>query len=52
MYELALHYPSDQVIVLSEIANAQDIPVRFLELIIAKLRKAGYVYSHRGQSGG
>ena len=52
MYELALHYPSDQVIVLSEIASAQDIPVRFLELIIAKLRKAGYVYSHRGQSGG
>ncbi len=52
MYELALHYPSDQVIVLSEIANAQDIPVRFLELIIAKLRKAGYVHSHRGQSGG
>jgi Rrf2 family transcriptional regulator, cysteine metabolism repressor len=52
MYELALHYPSDRVTVLSEIANAQDIPVRFLELIIAKLRKEGYVRSQRGQSGG
>jgi len=50
MYELALHYPSDRVTVLSEIANAQDIPVRFLELIIAKLRKEGYVRSQRGQS--
>jgi Rrf2 family protein len=52
MFELALHYPSDKVIVLSEIAIAQDIPVRFLELIIAKLRKEGYVRSQRGQSGG
>jgi Rrf2 family cysteine metabolism transcriptional repressor len=52
MFELAAHYPSDQVIVLSEIAQAQDIPVRFLELIIAKLRKDGYVRSTRGQSGG
>lgn len=52
MFELAIHYPSDQVIVLSEIALAQDIPVRFLELIIAKLRKDGFVRSTRGQSGG
>ena len=52
MFQLALHYPSDSVIVLSEIANAQDIPVRFLELIIAKLRKEGFVRSQRGQSGG
>jgi Rrf2 family protein len=52
MFELAAHYPSDKVIVLSEIAQAQDIPVRFLELIIAKLRKDGYVRSTRGQSGG
>jgi Rrf2 family protein len=52
MFELAIHYPSDKVIALSEIAQAQDIPIRFLELIIAKLRKEGYVYSQRGQSGG
>ena len=35
-----------------EIATAQDIPQKFLENILAELRRAGVVQSHRGSSGG
>jgi Rrf2 family protein len=34
------------------IATAQDIPVRFLENILAELRHAGLVLSQRGAEGG
>ena len=36
----------------SEIARAQAIPLRFLELILAELKKAGFVESRRGAKGG
>jgi len=36
----------------SEIAAAQAIPPRFLELILNQLRKAGFVSSYRGVQGG
>ena len=36
----------------SEIAFNQDIPPRFLELIMVDLRKAGFVGSTRGAKGG
>ena len=35
-----------------EIAEAQAIPPRFLELILAELKQAGYVESQRGARGG
>ena len=35
-----------------EIASAQAIPPRFLELILAELRKGGFVQSRRGVHGG
>jgi Rrf2 family protein len=35
-----------------EIAEAQAIPPRFLELILAQLKQAGYVESQRGAKGG
>jgi len=35
-----------------EIAEAQAIPPRFLELILAQLKQAGYVESQRGARGG
>lgn len=35
-----------------EIAQAQAIPPRFLELIFAQLKQAGYVESQRGARGG
>ena len=39
-------------IAVADIAEAQAIPRRFLELIIAQLRRAGFVTSHRGVQGG
>ena len=35
-----------------EIAAAQDIPQNFLENILAELRHAGIVHTHRGPGGG
>jgi Rrf2 family protein len=35
-----------------EIAAAQDIPQNFLENILAELRRAGMVHTHRGPGGG
>ena len=35
-----------------EIAAAQDIPQHFLENILAELRRAGIVQTHRGPGGG
>ena len=35
-----------------EIATAQEIPQNFLENILAELRRAGIVHTHRGSGGG
>src|SRR3954447_12831616 len=35
-----------------QIAEAQDIPVKFLENILAELKHAGLVHSQRGSEGG
>jgi Rrf2 family cysteine metabolism transcriptional repressor len=37
---------------ISEIAKAQAIPARFLEAILAQLKRAGLVESRRGNEGG
>jgi Rrf2 family transcriptional regulator, cysteine metabolism repressor len=37
---------------ISDIAEAQAIPPRFLEIILNQLRRAGFVHSRRGASGG
>ena len=37
---------------ISEIAKAQEIPIRFLEVIMSQLKKSGYVVSKRGYYGG
>jgi Rrf2 family transcriptional regulator, cysteine metabolism repressor len=37
---------------ISEIAETQAIPVRFLEVILNQLRRAGFVQSRRGAGGG
>jgi Rrf2 family protein len=36
----------------SEIAERQDMPRKFLELILLELKKRGLVYSQRGKQGG
>ncbi|MFZ7128560.1 MAG: RrF2 family transcriptional regulator [Desulfobacterales bacterium] len=43
---------SDTPVKLSDIAHAQAIPTRFLEVIMAKLRQQGLVESKRGFTGG
>ncbi|MFH1370072.1 MAG: Rrf2 family transcriptional regulator [Planctomycetota bacterium] len=35
-----------------QIASAQGIPLRFLEIILAELRQGGFVESRRGSAGG
>jgi Rrf2 family protein len=35
-----------------QIASAQGIPVRFLEVILAELKQGGFVESYRGSNGG
>jgi Rrf2 family protein len=52
LFELALRYPGDVVTTVTEIAETQNIPPRFLEQILSKLRTAGYIESRRGNQGG
>src|SRR5882672_9067011 len=48
---LGLNY-NDQVVSISAISAAQNIPKRFLEQILNELKTAGLVQSRRGVSGG
>lgn len=43
---------ADELVTAEQIANAQGIPVNFLENILRDLRRAGVVESRRGQQGG
>ena len=49
--DMAQHY-GQGAIQLGEIANRQDISLKYLEQIIRPLKKAGYVKSFRGAKGG
>jgi Rrf2 family protein len=51
IYELAVRYGRG-VVRIGEIATAQAIPPRFLELILNQLRQGGFVESRRGVQGG
>jgi Rrf2 family protein len=51
VFELALRN-SDGPVKIHEIARSQDIPVRFLEIILNQLKHAGFVQSRRGKVGG
>jgi Rrf2 family transcriptional regulator, cysteine metabolism repressor len=51
LFELAKSR-DDGPIAVADIADAQAIPRRFLELILAQLRRVGFVASHRGVQGG
>jgi Rrf2 family transcriptional regulator, cysteine metabolism repressor len=52
LFELALRYPTENVTTVAEIAETQQIPPRFLEQILSKLRAGGYIESRRGNQGG
>lgn len=51
IFELGLRDPG-QPVKIHEIAGAQNIPPRFLEVILNQLRHAGFVDSQRGSEGG
>jgi len=51
MYELALHYGSDPVII-KNISLSQDISEKYLSKLIIPLKGARLVYSSRGSHGG
>jgi Rrf2 family protein len=51
IFELAKRYGPEPVNV-GEIAQAQAIPARFLEVILVQLKQGGFVESRRGNVGG
>jgi len=51
MLELSLR-SADGPLHIREISTAQDIPARFLEQILLLLKRAGYLRSKKGPSGG
>lgn len=51
LQELSMHY-NEGPLRIEEIAQRQDIPVRYLEQLLLILKRAGYLESKRGVRGG
>ena len=51
IFELAKHY-GEGPLKISDIAARQEIPTRFLEVILNQLKQGGFVESKRGSMGG
>lgn len=52
MLDLAQHGVDGQCVSIKKVAERQDISEKYLEQIVTKLSKAGYVTSTRGAQGG
>ncbi|MEB3216667.1 MAG: Rrf2 family transcriptional regulator [Nostocales cyanobacterium 94392] len=52
LLELASSYESGQPLQIQHIADAQNIPKRYLEQLLATLRRGGLIKSTRGVKGG
>ena len=52
LIELSLHYSKGEPLRICQIATEQNIPDRYLEQLLATLRRAGFVKSQRGAKGG
>jgi Rrf2 family protein len=52
MLFLATHPAGSKPIPMNRIASEANVPRKFLELILADLREAGFLHSHRGKMGG
>ncbi|MDZ8236935.1 MAG: Rrf2 family transcriptional regulator [Nostoc sp. ChiQUE01a] len=52
LLEIAAHYESGEPLQIREIARQQNIPDRYLEQLVARLRRGGIVKSLRGSKGG
>jgi Rrf2 family protein len=51
LFDLALR-PAGEPVKIADIARRQNIPQKFLELILAGLKQGGFVESRRGAEGG
>ena len=51
VFDLAAH-PGSEPVKIADIARRQQIPQKFLELILAGIKQAGFVESRRGAEGG
>lgn len=52
LLEMATHYESGEPMQIRQIAAHQNIPDRYLEQLLATLRRGGIVKSQRGSKGG
>ncbi|MEC4816128.1 MAG: Rrf2 family transcriptional regulator [Scytonema sp. PMC 1069.18] len=52
LLELAIHYQSGEPLQIRQIAAQQNIPDRYLEQLLATMRRGGLVKSQRGSKGG
>ncbi|MEL7143748.1 MAG: Rrf2 family transcriptional regulator [Cyanobacteria bacterium J06573_11] len=52
LIELSLHYSQGDPLRICQIASQQNIPDRYLEQLLATLRRGGFVKSQRGAKGG
>lgn len=52
LLELASNHPKESPLTVNEITASQEIPERYLDQILAVLRRAGIVQSLRGAKGG
>lgn len=52
MLSLAIHYQDEDALQIRQIADEQNIPNRYLEQILAELRRSGLIRSERGARGG
>jgi Rrf2 family protein len=52
MLELAAHYKAGEPLQIRQIAAEQNIPNRYLEQLLAELRRGGLIRSERGAKGG
>ncbi|MBM3927076.1 MAG: Rrf2 family transcriptional regulator [Sphingomonadales bacterium] len=52
MLFLATQKPGGPPVPMNRIAATANVPRKFLELILADLREAGFLHSHRGKTGG
>lgn len=52
LLELAVHYSDGEPLQIRQIAAEQNIPDRYLEQLLATLRRSGIVRSQRGARGG
>ena len=52
LLEMATHYENGEPMQIRQIATQQNIPDRYLEQLLATLRRGGIVKSQRGSKGG